>query len=229
MKPINTLIVDDEPIARQILVRYASKIPALYIVGECRNAFEALEKIRDEEIDLLLLDINMPELSGVDLVKTLSQPPCVIFTTAYPEYAVDGFEIEAIDYLLKPFTFERFLKAVNRVQNLLGKAQVPGSMESLFIKADKKLHQVRMKEILFLEAFGDYVKVHLRDRMLLTKDRLSLLENSLPSGKFIRVHRSYIVARGAIEYIEGHHLKIGTQLIPVSQSYREFLLDVLKG
>jgi len=199
-------------------------------VATCGNAFEALETLRQHPIDLLFLDINMPRLSGISLLKSLDKPPLVIFTTAYPEYAVEGFELEAVDYLLKPFSQERFIKAVNRAADkLTPTSPAPSRPESLLIKADKKLYKIDFQDITHLEAYGDYVKIFTKDKMLLTKERLNTLELQLPSEQFTRIHRSYVIALSAIEFIEGNMVKVGKEKLPISENLKEELLEKLKG
>ena len=183
-----------------------------------------MEVLQNERIDLLLLDINMPKLSGIGLLKALPNPPLVVFITAYPEYAVEGFELEAVDYLLKPFSFERFVKAVNRVTQKMAIKTGNSSISTIVIKADKKLYQLDTTDILYLQAYGDYVKVFTKDKMLITKERLTNLEGQLPEDSFQRIHRSYIVALAAIEFVEGNQVKVGEELLPVAITYREQLL-----
>jgi DNA-binding LytR/AlgR family response regulator len=218
---LKCLIVDDEPIARKIIQGYVEKIPSLSVVGVCQNGIEALSFLAESKVDLLFLDINMPELSGMEVAKTLvgSDSPAIVFTTAYPDFAVEGFDVDAIDYLVKPISFERFFRAVQRVQNAFEKS-VSAEKNTIFIRANRKQHQVELSDILYLEAYGDYVKVHCNEKMLVTKERLSNFDSLLPTSMFIRTHRSYIVQFAAIEYIEGNHLRIGETMIPVSQGYR---------
>lgn len=221
---LKCLIVDDEPIARKIIKGYVEKIPSLSVAGVCQNGIEALAFLAENKAELIFLDINMPELSGMEVAKTLigRDSPAIVFTTAYPDFAVEGFDVEAIDYLVKPISFERFFRAVQRVQNAIEKAS-SADKKTIFIKADRKQHQVEHADILYLEAYGDYVKVHCKEKMLVTKGRLSNFESLLPSSIFVRTHRSYIVHFAAIEYIEGNHVRIGDAMIPVSQGYRDRL------
>jgi DNA-binding LytR/AlgR family response regulator len=223
---IRCLAVDDEPLSLRIIEKYVAELPHLQLVATCRDAFEAMETLRQREVDLLFLDVNLPKLSGISLVRTLDKIPPIIFTTAYPEYAVEGFELEAVDYLLKPFSFERFVKAVNRAAGKLS-AMAKSLPGHLLVKADKKLYKVNFQEILYLEAYGDYIKVFTQEKMLLTKERLAELEESLPDTLFIRIHRSYIVAVAAISFIEGNMVQVGTEKLPVSPSYKEHLLKKL--
>ncbi len=221
---IKCLLVDDEPIAREILETYIQDIPQLELVMSCSNAFEAMKALDQRHIQLIFLDINMPKLSGISLIRSLLKPPEVIFTTAYPEFAVEGFELEAIDYLLKPFSFERFLKAVNKA---LHKLEISPTAQKetahLFIKSGKKLHKVNVNEILYFNAIGDFVKVHTTQKVIITNDTLKNIEASLPTYAFIRIHKSYIVAVQAIQYIEGNQVKVSDQMLPVGLTYKENL------
>jgi DNA-binding LytR/AlgR family response regulator len=225
---IKCLVVDDEPLSRRVVEKYAAELVQLDIVGSCADAFAALEILQKETVDLLLLDINMPKLSGISLLKSLPKPPLVIFITAYAEHAVEGFELEAVDYLLKPFSFERFVKAINRAGERLGPISSASEPANLIIKADKKLYQVDTEDIRYLQAYGDYVKVFTNDKTLVTKERLTNLEALLPKDGFQRIHRSYIVALSSIEFIEGNQVKIGADYLPVTVNYKEGLLLKLK-
>ena len=220
---LRCLIVDDEPPARRILERYLASFPDLELVDSCGDAFSAMAVIQEEEVDLLLLDINMPELSGISLVKALPHPPLVIFTTAYPEYAVEGFDLEAVDYLVKPISLERFARAIQRVHTRL-----PDKTDNngfLSVRADKRLYRIPWEDIRYLQAYGDYVRIFTTTDNLMTKARLTNLEEQLPAEQFIRIHRSYIVALSAIAFIEGNLVQIGDVRLPVGASHREVLLS----
>lgn len=221
------LIVDDEPLSQEVIEGYVSDTPQLELVAKCNNALEAAEVLRSQPIDLIFLDINMPKLSGISLVKSLAKPPAVVFVTAYPEFAVEGFEVEAVDYLLKPCSFERFLKAVSKVESYLqasGRKQETGFF---VVKADKKLHKIALDDILYFKSIGDYVKVFTKDKVLITNETLRNIEQAVPSAKFIRLHKSYIVSLAAIQYLEGNQVKAGDELLPVGLTYREKLLEKL--
>ncbi len=230
MNTIRCIAVDDEPLSLRIIEKYAADLSQLDLVTTCSNAFEAMEALRLHQIDLIFLDINMPKLSGISLLKSLDRPPLVVFTTAYPEFAVEGFELEAVDYLLKPFSLERFIKAVNRAADRLAAAPThePQRPAFLLVKADKKLYKVDFQDINYLEAYGDYVKVFTKDKMLLTKERLATIEQQLPQGLFFRIHRSYIIALSAIDFIEGNLVKIGKEKLPISEGLKEGLMEKLK-
>jgi DNA-binding LytR/AlgR family response regulator len=230
---LSCIIVDDEPLAREILEKYISDCPMLDLKASCSSAFEAIEILEKGDIQLVFLDINMPKLSGISMIRTLENPPEIIFSTAYPEYAVEGFELDAVDFLVKPFSFERFMKSVNkaskRYEMQLNKSHEAALEDSayLIVKADGKIYRFQMTEVLLLEAFGDYVKIHTGAGIITTHDTLKNLEKSLPADLFMRVHRSYIIALDKIRFLEGNRLRIGEQDIPLGQSYRDHLLQYL--
>lgn len=225
-QPQKCLIVDDEPLARETLEKYISDIPSLVLNASCSNAFEAIEVLKTDSFDILFLDINMPKLSGISMLKSLEKKPQVIFTTAYSEYAVEGFELDAVDYLLKPFSFERFVKAVNKASDRIDKAsQTAINGESFIaIKADKKIFKVDLDEIQYIQALGDYIKVFTDSQTLVSHQTLKSLEDELPAEGFIRIHKSYIVALKSILFLEGNQVKLGDQMIPIGASYKDDLL-----
>ena len=229
---INCMIVDDEPLSRRVIQKYLKDMPFMNLVANCKHAFEAMETLQKEHIDLIFLDINMPKLSGINFAKSLSNPPLIIFTTAYPEFAVEGFELEAVDYLLKPFSQERFLKAVNKARKILDDEK-PGKQVKtpsfLVVKADKKLYKIDFSEILYLQAYGDYVKIFTTKKTLLTKERFANLEKKLPADLFQKIHRSYLVSLNAIRFLEGNQLKIKETFLPISNTYKSELLSKLNS
>lgn len=226
---IRCLAVDDEPLARRVIEKYFEDLPGFELAASCQDALEVMAFIqKDPAVDILLLDINMPKVSGISLVKSLPNPPLVIFTTAYPDYAVEGFELEAVDYLLKPFTFERFMKALNKAAKRLQAPARADSSGSILLKSEKKLYKINYADILYLEALGDYVKVFTKQQMLLTKDRLLRLAEELPVAQFMQVHRSYIVSLPAIQYIEGNMIRLPSATVPIGASYRQELMERLK-
>jgi len=229
-RPIQCAILEDEPLAQNILKKYIEDHPALELFAICSNAEEAQKVLLRQHVELLFLDINLPKLSGINFLKTLPHRPLVIFTTAYPEYAVEGFELDAIDYLLKPFSFERFLKAANKaVQQLNKKEIVDQSAPSfIFLKADKKVHKVNLDDILHIEAAGDYIKVVTENGHYTVNDTLKSLQEELPPVQFIRVHKSYIISRTKIKFFEGNYVKVGNADIPIGNSYREEISTRLK-
>jgi len=225
---IHCLIVEDEPASQEILKAYIADYPNLSLVETCKNAFEANEVLMNRNIDLLFLDINMPGLSGMKFYQSLSHPPFVIFTTAYPEFALEGFEVDAVDYLLKPFPFDRFLKAVNRAADRLKKV-AGNQMKDDFVlfKADKKIHKIFLSDIHYLEALGDYVKIHLKDRFIMVHETMQNLQNQLPEPPFCRIHKSFIVSVNKFSYIEGNSLQIGDQSIPIGNTYRDHFRELI--
>ncbi len=223
---IKYIIVDDETASHQIIKEYASNISYLSYEKSCYNAFEAITYLNENTVDLLFLDINMPKLSGFDFLKTLSNPPRIIVTTAYKEFALEGYELNIDDYLLKPYSFQRFISATNKVGELIKQLKKTGT-SSIFIKDNKKHHQVKLADILYTEAYGNYVKIHLQDNMIVTHQTLSSLAELLPSPQFIRVHKSFIIAKNKIVLIEGNLLHIGQHKIPIGKTYRQNINQLL--
>jgi DNA-binding LytR/AlgR family response regulator len=223
---ISALIVDDEPLSQEIIETYLKDLPAIELVKTCNNALEALEALKQHDIQLIFLDINMPMLSGINMVKTLTTPPAIIFTSAYAEYAIDGFNLDAIDYLVKPFSFERFVKAVNKVRDKLGKPATHKSQDFIIIKADKKLYKLDFADISYFNSVDDYVKVFTKQgKVIMTNETLRNIEMNLPAEFFIRTHKSYIVSIKAIRYIEGNQLMVDNTPIPIGLTYKEELIN----
>ncbi|MCK9421065.1 MAG: response regulator transcription factor [Bacteroidales bacterium] len=226
---IRCLIIDDEPLAQRVIERYAENIPYLDIVKKCSNAIEAIDVLHQQEIHLLFLDINMPRLSGMDFLKTLKNPPLVIITTAYAEYAIQGYELDVVDYLMKPFAFDRFLKAIQKAEELLKKKETAHfeNKESerieetfIFVKSSKKTFKVNLSDILYIEALGDYVKIFTNDKMIVSYQSLKNIESLLPSKSFPRIHKSFIIALSRIDMIEGNQVKIKDRLIPIGTNFK---------
>jgi DNA-binding LytR/AlgR family response regulator len=230
---IRCVIIDDEPLARKGLKEYIQDVDFLQLVGEFDNPLKAADTLIKEKIDLLFLDIQMPKMTGMEFMKTLSHPPMVIFTTAYPQYAVEGFELNAIDYLLKPFSFERFWKSVLKARSAKESSDSPvapaGAAEPdyFFIKSDSKLVKIFYDEILFIEALQNYVAVHTTSKKHITYLTFRSIEEHLPASRFIRTHKSYIVAAAKVESIEGNDIKIGQHHIPISRTERDAVLQQL--
>lgn len=231
---ISCLIVDDEPLARSLLTDYVKKIPYLNLLEASSSPLAAIEILRTTSVDLLFLDIQMPEITGISLLKALQKKPLVILTTAYSEYALEGYELDVIDYLLKPITFERFLRAVEKVNQRLATPAPATIVRNLpevtaqpfvFVKDGTKLVKVRWEDILYVEGLKDYVTIHTRTQKIVTLQRLKSLEEQLPPDKFIRIHHSYIVAVDAIDVIHKGEVQIGTVNIPVSDTYRKAFKD----
>ncbi len=232
----NCLIVDDEPIAQEILEKYISQIDVLNLVGKCGNAFEALNVLHKEPIDILFLDIKMPSLSGLDMLKTLQNPPNVILTTAFSEFGVESYEYGITDYLLKPISFERFLKAVNKLVIPQNSKLILTQLEEkiveptfIFFKADKKIHKYYFSDIVFIEGSGNYVKIHSQhEKPLMVLDKLTDLQNKLPQKQFIRIHKSFIVNVSHIQKIEGNMIKIEDKIIPISATFKPNLEALIR-
>jgi DNA-binding LytR/AlgR family response regulator len=221
--------VDDEPLSQEIIEMYIKDLPVIELVKTCNNALEALEALKQYDIQLIFLDINMPMLSGINMVKTLTAPPAIIFTSAYAEYAIDGFDLDAIDYLVKPFSFERFIKAVNKVRDKLGK-QSHIEQDFIVIKADKKLYKLDYADINYFNSVGDYVKVFTKQgKVIITNETLRNIEMNLPGELFVRTHKSYIVSIKAIRYIEGNQLMVDNNPIPIGLTYKEELINRFNG
>ncbi len=227
---LNCIIIEDEPLAQEILKKYISELPSLELTGIFYDAVSAQQQMHAIRPDLIFLDINLPVLSGVNFLRSLTQYPSVIFTTAYQDFALEGFELNAVDYLLKPFSFERFLKAVNKVLDLHpSRGSNGGNDEAIFIKVDKRLVRVSFNDISYLEALDDYVKVVTGQKEYLTNNSLKNLLEQLPSAKFIRVHKSYVVSAAGIEYIEGNYIRLTGKEIPIGAAYKEEVLSLFKG
>lgn len=233
---IHCLAVDDEPPALDVLKHYIASVSALELAGTCNNALDALSFLQDRSIDLLFLDIQMPQLLGTDLIRTLKNPPKVIFTTAFRKFALEGFELDAVDYLLKPISFERFLKAVNKVMNtsiivppvrLNNTTVIPKSDPFICFRAERKMVKINFDEILFIESLRDYVRVVTASKALLTKQSISSLEETLPKELFIRIHRSFIIALNKIDSYTSDTVEIGKAKLPVSRMYKLAVEQVL--
>jgi len=236
MDKINCLIVDDEPIARDILENYCKHLSNLNVVAACSNALEAKAALQHYTIDVIFLDINMPILDGISFAKTLRAQPQIIFTTAYKEFAADAFDLAACDYLLKPFSFDRFIiaidKALEKLKPGLQNSQSPKSMarekeDFLFIKADSKIYKILFDELLYAEAQGNYTKITTTNTALMPKMAFSSFEESLPKALFFRTHRSFIINKSKIERIEGNRIFIKNTEIPIGSNYRNQLLKDL--
>ncbi len=231
MKQFNCLIVDDEPIARDIIVHYCSHLSFLRVVAVCGNAFEARDILKGNQIDIIFLDIHMPVLDGLSFLKTLKQPPQIIFTTAYKEYAVDAFDLTVCDYLLKPFSLERFIvaidKAVDKLKTTNNTQHDEISPDHFFIKAEGKIYKISYNELLYAEAKGNYTKVVTTNKTILPAISFSSFEKLLTSNMFVRVHRSFIISKSKVESIEGNSILINKITIPIGGSYKESFLKYL--
>jgi two-component system LytT family response regulator len=235
---LKCIIVDDEPLARSLLTDYVRKVPHLELINAFANPMEAIEVLHKNEIDILFLDIQMPEITGITLLKTLQKKPLVILTTAYSEYAIESYELDVLDYLLKPVTFERFLKAVDKASQRLMVATPTGKTKEnnleepvqpfVFIKDGTKLVKVRFDDILYVEGLKDYVTIHTRQQKIVSLQRLKSLEEQLPAHKFIRIHHSFIVALDAIDTIHKGEIQVGTAYLPISDSYKKAFKEFIE-
>ncbi|WP_285058507.1 LytR/AlgR family response regulator transcription factor [Pedobacter ginsengisoli] len=233
MKKINCMVVDDEPIARDILQTYIQRVPELELVKSCRNATEAYEGLYSQQVDLIFLDIQMPVITGTEFMRSLRKPPLVVFTTAYSSYAVEGFELNSVDYLLKPITFERFYQAVQKVTERMAMNQVrvpetKNHPDYLFIRQDNRLVRVEHDQIFYIQAERDFSSVYLKETRILAGMHLKLFEDILPPSQFLRVHRSYIVNLKAIRAIKGNVIELENAEVPIGASSREELFQRLQ-
>lgn len=232
---LKAIIVDDEPLAQNVIEQYALKIPDLEIVDKCNDAICAHKTLQEKQIDLLFLDINMPKLSGISFLKNLKNAPLVIFTTAYSDYALEGYELDAVDYLKKPFSFERFSKAFFRAQELFLLKQksttandhIEEQNDFIFIKSNKKTYKVKFSEIYYIEGLGDYIQIHLKDAKIVTNLSMKKIYDLLPENQFYRIHKSFIISIDKIDLIEGNSVKINNKRLPVGNSYRQDFLKFI--
>ncbi|MEO1216796.1 MAG: LytTR family DNA-binding domain-containing protein [Bacteroidota bacterium] len=229
------LIIDDEPIAHRIIEGYCAELPHLQKVGNAYNAFEASVIVAEQKVELIFLDLKMPKMTGFEWLKTLPQAPKIIVTTAYKEFALEGYELDILDYLLKPFSFPRFLKAVNKATETekISSPESPivqsGNSQRFFLKGEKKYHQIHTDDILFVEAYGNYCKIYLMNEMILSHEKISNFENLLSKQNFLRVHKSFIVATEKIKLIQGNQIFIQDHKIPIGQTYKSQINQLLKG
>ena len=221
------IIIDDEPLAHEIIEEFCSMLPHLQLEKNCYNAIEAMSFLNENTVDFMFLDINMPKLKGLDFLKVISKPPKTIITTAYKEHAIEGFELNVVDYILKPFSFDRLVKAVNKVSvadntktNIKEVSSLDITNTRFFIKGDKKHHQINANNLLFIEAYGNYTKLFFKDDMIVSHEKISSLENLLPKNNFIRTHKSFLVAIDKIKLIEGNRIHIENHKIPIGQTYK---------
>jgi DNA-binding LytR/AlgR family response regulator len=235
-KIYNCIIVDDEPIAREILENHLSKINTIKVIASCKNAIEAFNEINSNSIDFIFLDINMPEISGLSFAKSINNNIKIIFTTAYREYAVEGFDLQAVDYLLKPISFERLLQAVNKYlgENALQILEKSNEIfqeksDFIFVRADRKMIKINFSEINYIESFSDYLKIYLNDKTIVTRETISSLEAKIPKTDFIRVHRSFIVSITKINSFTNEFIEINKKAIPISRSYKKDVLFRLEN
>ncbi|MDO3643132.1 LytTR family DNA-binding domain-containing protein [Mucilaginibacter sp. L3T2-6] len=230
---IRCIIVDDEPLARELLVGYIDQLPNITCVAVCTGAVQAFSVLHEQHVDLMFLDIQMPGITGLNFLKSVRNAPKVIFTTAYMEHAVEAFELEAVDYLLKPITFERFIKAVQKV---LPKKEEPqeapprvNENDYVFLKVDKRLVKINHRNIVYAEGLGDYIKVYTADQTYITYLTMTKLETLLPANSFVRIHRSYIINLSHVQYLEGNFVRINDVDLPVGLTYKDGLAQKLRN
>ena len=232
-KNISCLIVDDEAIARDIIATHLSKITNITVVASCSNAMEAFNTISNHKIDLVFLDINMPQISGISFAKSINKDIKIIFTTAYRDYAVEGFELQAVDYLLKPISFERLLKAVNTYFEVYSNQKKESEVRIdtnnfMFTRSDRRMIKIDFNNIFYIESYSDYIKIHLTDKTIVTRETISAIEAKLPKGEFIRIHRSFIVALHKISSFTNEQIVIKNKSLTISRSYKNDVLALLK-
>jgi len=232
------LIVDDEPLARDLMRSHIEKLENFQIVAECGDAMKALHELRSQDVDLMFMDIQMPQITGIEFLKTLKNPPKVIITTAYREYAVDGFELDVIDFLLKPITFERFLKAVNKFYQL-NSEEVNNHMSVMthhngaedpfiYVKENKKVMKVHLNEILYVEGLSEYVQIHTRNKKIVTKNSMTNMAEKLPDSEFMRIHKSYIVSLSKIQAYTTSSIEIPGKQLPIGRSFKNSVIEALQ-
>jgi DNA-binding LytR/AlgR family response regulator len=237
MNKIKCVLVDDEPLALDVLESYIKRVDGLELTARCDNAMKAFEVLRNQNVDLIFLDIQMPKLNGIDFLKTLQNPPKVIFTTAYRDYAIEAFDLDAVDYLLKPIPFGRFLKALSKAfgqiqsasQNTINNDEYEPyiTTDTLIVKSDKKMIKINLKEIIYIESLKDYVIIHLSDKRVVTKQKISFLEQKVLENNFIRIHRSFLVSASKIEAFTPSHIDINGQQLPIGRSYKSEVGKIL--
>jgi two-component system, LytTR family, response regulator len=235
-KTLKCLIIDDEPPAREVIRRYIEAVPTLEVAGESGNAIHAITFLQKNKVDLVFLDVNMPQLKGTEFLKVVKAPPPVILTTAFPEYALEGYELDVLDYLLKPIQFERFIKAVNKVFDIKGHSSMetkppadePKQEAFVYFRADRKMVKVMLNDILYIESMKDYVKIVTNNEVVITKQPLNSVEGMLPESQFVRTHRSYIVSLNKIKSYNHELIEIGKTEIPIGKLFRNGVLKVLE-
>ncbi len=235
-KIFHCLIVDDEPVAREILENHLKKISAANVVASCKNAMEAFTFMNSQKIDLIFLDINMPEISGLSFAKSINKNIKIIFTTAYREYAVDGFDLQAVDYLLKPISFERLLQSINkyldeniRVNIDEEKEIIVDTSDFIFVRSDRKMIKINFSDINYIESLSDYIKIYLTDKTIVTRETITSIEAKLPKKDFIRVHRSFIVSVPKIDLFTNEYIELGKNVIPISRTYKNDVISKLES
>lgn len=231
---IRCIVVDDEPLALDILVDYIEKVPFLKLVSATTSAFEALAQVQGGLADLVFLDVQMPELTGIQFLKIINGKCAVILTTAYPQYALDGYDLDVVDYLLKPIAFDRFYKAAQKVENDFNQSKpepviVPNSHDFIFVKTEHKIQKIYLDDILYIEGLKDYISIFTANERIITLQNMKKMEEVLPAPRFIRVHKSYILALDKIESIERSRILMGDKVIPIGDTYRDYFFKQIEG
>lgn len=231
------LVIDDEPLACDLIRRHIEKLENFEIVAECGNAMKALHELRNQSVDLMFMDIQMPQITGIEFLKTLKNPPKVIITTAYREYALDGFELDIVDYLLKPITFERFLKSINKyyqisqeeIQNVTSAlTSLPTEEAFIYVKENKKVIKLHLNEILYVEGLSEYVQIYTERKKIITKTSMTNMQEKLPEASFMRIHKSFIVSMAKIEAFTSHSIDVPGKELPIGRSYKKSVLKALQ-
>jgi len=231
MKKLRCVIVDDEPVARKVIREFIGQVPFLSLCGQFEDVQKTDEFLRREHADLLFLDIEMPEYNGLDYLKTSSVSPMVILTTAFPNYALEGYELDIVDYLLKPIAFHRFLKAVQKAreyQELKHTALQTISSEFLFVRTDKRIEKIELAQLVFVESLGNYVAIHTTTKKTVAHLTLKSLESQLPTMGFVKIHQSYLIALNKVDAVEGNSIRIGERSLPVARNYRQKVMDQIE-
>ena len=233
-KSITCIIVDDEAIAREIIASHVAQIETIEVIAQCKNAIEAFNFISNNKVDLIFLDINMPEISGISFAKSINKDIKIIFTTAYRDYAVEGFDLQAVDYLLKPIAFERLLQAINRFFEVASTAidstlTTTESNDFIFVRSERRMLKVDFNAIIYVESYSDYIKIHLQDETITTRETITSIEAKLPKTQFLRIHRSYIVCIAKIQSFTNEHLTVNRKALSISRSYKKEVLKRLEN
>ncbi|MEL6253045.1 MAG: response regulator transcription factor [Bacteroidota bacterium] len=231
MKKLNCIAVDDEPLALEVIKRFGEKIPALNLMETFQNPIEAVEFIKENPVDLVFLDIQMPDLTGLEFINSFAEKPMVVFTTAYSDYAIESYEVDAIDYLLKPVLFDRFYKAVNKALMKIEESgtEIRAEEDFMFIKSDTRIFKINYNDILYIEGMRDYIAVHTPKQRILTLMSMTRMLDKLPKRRFMRVHKSYIIGIGHIHMIQNNRVLINQKEIPISNSYKEQFLKFIEN